>query len=149
MVNILSNILEFKIKNSFWHYLIFFSIPENLIDGVDSLKMCKIAKFKDDVIAYLTGTDTCSKLTIMNYRLNQVNLFFSFMLEVIFEMNLYIYIFFFQFKIVYQTKNMKLLNSFSFNSIQPVVAIANEQKLTIINLINQSWVYFDIFNIFL
>lgn len=86
-------------------------IPENLIDGVDSLKMCKIAKFKDDVIGYLTGTDTCSKLTIMNYRLNQI---------------------------VYQTKNMKLLNSFSFNSIQPVVAIANEQKLTIINLINQS-----------
>lgn len=86
-------------------------LPEKIIDNLEMIKYSKIAKFKDDIIGYHTGTDTCSKLTILNYRLNQV---------------------------VYQTNNMKLLNSFSFNSILPVVAIANEQKLTIINLINQS-----------
>lgn len=87
------------------------SLPENIIENnLENLKTCKIAKFKDDIIGYLTGTDTCSKLTVHNFRSNQI---------------------------VYQSKNMKLLKSFSFNAILPIIAIANEQKLTIMNLINQ------------
>lgn len=86
-------------------------LPQKIDDNVENLKVCRIAKFKDDIIGYLTGSDTNAKMTILNYRLNQV---------------------------IYQSNNMKLLNSFSFNAILPVVAIANEQKLTVINLVNQS-----------
>jgi len=44
-----------------------------LENNLENLKICKIAKFKEDIIGYLAGTDTCSKITIHNYRLNQVS----------------------------------------------------------------------------
>jgi len=86
-------------------------LPEKITDKLTNLKTSKISKFNEDLIGYSSGTDTCSKLTLLNYHSNQI---------------------------VYQTKDMKLLNSFSFNATLPLIAIANEKKLTIMNLINQS-----------
>ena len=52
---------------------------------MENLKVSQFAKFKDGIIGYLAGTDTCSKINILNHRLNQVNFYFKI------KLNKYIY----------------------------------------------------------
>ncbi|CAF0737329.1 unnamed protein product [Brachionus calyciflorus] len=80
------------------------SLPEKVIDNFDRLKKLKLCHSKDNLIGFIDGNDACSKFTILNYKSNQT---------------------------IYQSKNLKLLNSFSFNSVLPIVAISNEQQVTI------------------
>ena len=85
------------------------SLPEKIIDSHDNLKSLKFSHFKENVFAFKDGNDACAKLVIMNHKSNQV---------------------------IYQSKNMKLLESYSFNPILPIVAISNEQNLIITKIIN-------------
>ena len=51
---------------------LYISLPDKVIDNLSNLKISKLAKYKEDVIGYLTGSDRCSKINIMNYKLDQV-----------------------------------------------------------------------------
>ena len=42
------------------------------MDTKDSFKQLKVANFKENVIGYLEGLDSCSKLRLYNFKTNQV-----------------------------------------------------------------------------
>ncbi|RNA45243.1 nucleoporin Nup37 [Brachionus plicatilis] len=80
------------------------SLPEKVVDSFDRLKKVKLCNARDNLVGFIDGNDACSKFTILNFKTNQT---------------------------LYQSKNLKLLNSFSFSSVLPILAIASEQQVTI------------------
>jgi len=73
------------------------------------LKSVRISQIKENLIGFIDGRDASSRLTLMNIKSNQI---------------------------MYQTENMKLLSSFSFNAVIPYIAMVNEQNLTLIKMIH-------------
>jgi hypothetical protein len=84
-------------------------LPDKVIDNFVKLKMIKMANFKENLIGFIDGRDASSKLTVMNFKTNQV---------------------------IYQSQSLKLLESYSFNAALPIIAIANEHQLNITKVIN-------------
>lgn len=72
-----------------YYFLIFKSfksLPDKTIDNQGNLKTTKLAKYKDDTIGYLTGSDRNAKINVLNYKLNQVNFYFSlFFIEIFYK----------------------------------------------------------------
>ena len=112
-------------------------MPEKTLDNYEQLKCIRLSQFKENLVGFIDGHDACSKLTVLNFRTNQVSynntkqkklkkeiISFDFFLIYINKKRK-------KLQTVYQSKNLKLLNSFSFHSIVPLVAIANEQQVTI------------------
>jgi hypothetical protein len=48
------------------------SLPEKTIENYEQLKCIKFCQFKENLVGFLDGHDACSKLTVLNYRTNQV-----------------------------------------------------------------------------
>lgn len=91
-----SGILTSQGLNKFIFCLFYFlifksfkSLPDKTIDNQGNLKTTKLAKYKDDTIGYLTGSDRNAKINVLNYKLNQVHFYFMIFLEILFKLTLY------------------------------------------------------------
>jgi hypothetical protein len=72
-------------------------LPEKILDNYDNLRNVKLCQFKPHLYGFKEGNDALARITIMNYKSNQL---------------------------VYQSKDIKLLESFSVHSVLPVLLIS-------------------------
>lgn len=48
------------------------SLPEKTLDNYEQLKCIRMSHFKENLIGLIDGYDACSKLSVLNFKTNQV-----------------------------------------------------------------------------
>jgi hypothetical protein len=58
-------------------------MPEILASDSDEFRFLEFAKFKENIIAFVTGNSINSKIKIINYKTNQVLLIFKLLFTIL------------------------------------------------------------------
>ena len=94
------------------------SLPEKVLDNFSKLKMVKIGHFKENIIGFIDGRDASSKLTVMNVKTNQV---VHFIKRIFHHFSQSFFLMLLLFQVIYQSQSLKLLESYSFNEVLPII----------------------------
>lgn len=79
-------------------------LPNKLYESNEKIRQVRISKSKENTIGFIEGNDASSKLRIFNFKTNQI---------------------------LCQINEMRLLNSFTFNAIKPLLVFSSENVIKI------------------